>query len=117
MRTARCCTTTTQCCRARLRYRYAADRRVSADACLQWALGSGPLCCSRGCFDMASVSRPTAVIVFGTIVLGSVTAPVVGAAAKSVSGVVRSLTDRSPVTATEVRIDAGHFDTTTDSGL
>ena len=66
---------------------------------------------------MASLNRPAAVLVAGAIVLGwSVTAAILGAAAKSVSGLVRSLTDRSPVTATEVRIDAGHFDTTTDSG-
>src|SRR6476646_7460901 len=35
---------------------------------------------------------------------------------KSLSGLVKNATDGAPVTATEVRIDAGHFDTTTDSG-
>ena len=89
----------------------------AADACL---IGTSlrDRCADRGGrLDMASLNRPAAVLVAGAIVLGwSVTAAILGAAAKSVSGLVRSLTHRSPVTATEVRIDAGHFDTTTDSG-
>src|SRR5262245_40521419 len=64
---------------------------------------------------MTSVARSAVLVI--AIGLGWCAVGVIaGAAAKPLSGVVRNVMDRSPVTATEVRIDVDHFDTTTDSG-